>query len=315
MSLAVNFHILNFEKKVRGELPSRPRVAALGSFDGLHTGHRRLLEVVTEDARSRSGSAIVVSFYPHPTIVLGKVRERPPILTVRQRARILSALGVSALVMVRFTEALSKLSAAEFIDKILVNSLDIDTLYVGPDAAFGKGREANVDDIRLLLEARGRSLQVVSHLLNDGDKIGSRMIRAQIGAGDVGTAQRLLAAPVTVEGRVVRGEGRGKKISIPTANIATLQLLPAHGVYAGIIKISADNYPAVINVGRRPTFSGVEVTVEAHLLNYRGGDFYGRRVALEFHYHIRGEQKFSGAEALVKQIHLDIERASTLLGV
>ncbi len=312
MDQAVSVHIVNVSGGAG--LPAAPRSVALGSFDGLHLGHRKLLSELVAHAKSQNGSALVVSFYPHPTIVLGRAQELPPLLSLRQRTQILERLGVAGLVLVRFTEGLSQLSAPDFIDRVLINKLDTAALFVGPDAAFGRGRAAQVDQMRKMLEERGRRLVVVPHLESAGVKVGSRLIRRQIGEGDVAAAAVLLGAPFTIDGRVVRGDGRGKSISIPTANVATSQLIPALGVYSGFAVTNGRREPAVINVGNRPTFAGKGVTVEAHLFNYCGEDFYGKRIELSFFSRIRAEQKFSGVEALVAQIRRDIESAKFALG-
>jgi len=295
---------------------SRNRFIALGNFDGLHLGHRALLKILKERSRSVPGAICsVVSFYPHPAIVLGKTKLRPPLITLRQRLEVLSELGFDEMILLRFSNAFSQISAEYFIDQIMVNQLRVHTLFVGPDAAIGKGREAGIDLMRSLLEAHGAKLEVVPHLKKSEQKIGTRSIRDNLESGAISLANEGLGVPFALYGRVIKGDGRGKRISIPTANLACKQILPKYGVYVGIAKIGIDSHHALINIGERPTFKGKGARVEAHLYDYQGKDFYQQRISIELLNRIRDEQRFASVSDLVSQIRHDIEQARSYFKV
>ena len=286
-----------------------PTAIAIGSFDGLHRGHRALLRRLVSVACAQRVTPLLLSFYPHPAQVLRGAGYRPPLLSLRQRLGILREIGVQAVVMARFTKALSQIEAEPFIRQFLIDKLKMGSLVVGPDAALGRGRAAGIDEIGEIVTRLGCDLQVVPHLLNDGTKIGSRSIRSIVEAGFVKAIPALMEMPYTLDGRIVRGDGRGKKISFATANIATKQLLPALGVYAGSLVIDGIRNRAVVNIGNRPTFTGRGVTIEAHLYDYSGNDFYGKRVELELSDRLRDEQRFESVELLKRQIECDILEA------
>lgn len=287
----------------------KPRFIALGNFDGLHRGHLQLIKALKTASESVPDSrTALISFYPHPVVALGKATRRLPLATLRQRLTILSDLGVDELIMLHFTSAFSQLSAHDFVRDILRGKFNLHTLCVGPDAAIGRGREAPVDAMSDILAEHGANLMVMPHLTASGSKIGTRAIREALTAGELVSANDALGRSLTLAGRVVRGEGRGKGISIPTANIATKQLLPQYGVYGGVVRTGSQHHHAVINIGQRPTFAGKRVSVEAHLYDYQGKDFYGQRLAVELHTRVRDERKFTSADELVSQIRRDIEQ-------
>jgi riboflavin kinase/FMN adenylyltransferase len=286
------------------------RFIALGNFDGLHRGHRQLLKSLKEYTSSFSNAICsVVSFYPHPALVLGKTKLRRPLTTLRQRLDVLAELGFDELIMLRFSSAFSQLSAAHFIDQLLIDRLHVHTLCVGPDATIGKGREADVEGIRRLLEAQQAHLLIVPHLTIQEKKIGTRAIRDYIQNGAITLANEALGVPYSLYGRVVRGDGRGKRISIPTANLASKQSLPKYGVYVGLVHLGSECHRALINIGERPTFKGQGARVEAHLYDYQGADFYQQRISIDLLERVRDEQRFAAISELVSQIKRDIEWA------
>ena len=288
----------------------RSRFIALGNFDGLHLGHRQLLKTLKDSSRSFPGALCsLVSFYPHPAVVLGKTKLRPPLMTLRQRLEVLSELGFDELIMIRFSRTFSQLSAEHFVNQLLINKLKLHTLFVGPDAAIGKGREAGIDVMRRLLAAQGAKLEVVPHLKKSEQKIGTRSIRDNLQSGAIQLANEALGVPFSLYGRVVKGDGRGKGISIPTANLACKQILPMFGVYVGIAQVGSTYHHAIINIGERPTFKGQGARVEAHLYDYSGEDFYQQRISIDLLSRIRDEQRFASVSDLVTQIRLDIEKA------
>jgi riboflavin kinase/FMN adenylyltransferase len=284
----------------------------IGNFDGLHLGHKSLFGKIREV--STDGPKVAVSFYPHPASVVSNAGRVPLLTALREKVALLSHEGVDLLYLVHFTPSLAKLSANQFIDQVLVSKLNITHLVVGEDAAVGKAREGNIPFLMEELPKKGIQLTVVPHLKRDGVRPSSRHIRSLLGEGKVSEANELLGRFYTVVGRVIHGAGRGKKIGIPTANLALpRRMIPSNGVYASILSVGGAFYPAVTNVGTRPTFDGEGVSVETHVMNLDGApadlNLYGKRVVLRFLSQVRDEKKFSGAPELVQQIRNDSEVA------
>ncbi|MBX7139093.1 MAG: riboflavin biosynthesis protein RibF [Oligoflexia bacterium] len=287
-------------------------VATLGVFDGLHLGHRRLIETLVARARQHGLPAALLSFYPHPAAIL-RSTPLPRITSLRQNCAILSDWGIDLLYLVRFSPALSKLSAHDFVQYFLIDSLRVKQLIVGADAAFGHNREGDVAFLKRELAGKGASVEVVDFVADGGKKIGSRVIRERLERGEVEQAAELLGRPFSLDGRVVKGDGRGKQLGFPTANLnCPGQLIPAPGVYAGMVRGRGGVERAVINIGMRPTFGGSRLVVEPHLYDYRGVDFYGDRISLTIQHRLRAERKFNSVEELKQQITQDIQAARAL---
>ena len=305
--------VVRFPAEIPAEL--RGGVVTLGNFDGVHLGHNTLL---AEMERVRGNKAkVVVSFYPHPASVVRGASAITPITGLREKLAVLSQAGIELLYLIHFTTELSKLSAHEFIEQVLLEKLALSHLVVGEDAAVGRGREGDVHFLRTTLEQRGVGVSVVPHLVREDVKPSSRYIRTLLTEGKVSEATELLGRFHTVVGRVVHGVGRGSSIGIPTANVHVGErLLPAHGVYACIATYHGVQYPAVANIGVRPTFEhGAEVTptLEVFVMNRDGTKaslaIYGKRITVSFVARVRGEMKFPAVDALVTQIRSDAQGA------
>lgn len=267
--------------------------------------------------RASGGPLVVVSFYPHPATVISKAGKVPLLTALREKVALLSHEGVNLLYLVHFTPFLAQLSAHQFIDQVLVSKLQVAHLVVGEDAAVGKAREGDIPFLTHELPKKRVELTVVPHLKMEGVRPSSRHIRGVLSEGKIREANELLGRFYTVIGRVIHGAGRGKTIGIPTANLALpTRMVPAHGVYATILSVEGTFYPAVTNIGTRPTFKGVGVSVETHVMNLDGTpadlDLYGKRVVLRFLSKVRDERTFSGAPELVQQIHKDSAEALSL---
>lgn len=290
--------------RVAGDEPTH---VAIGVFDGVHRGHRSVLA----DARRAAGDAplVALTFDPHPLEVVAP--ERAPLLlgTVDQRVEWLADEGVDVVGVLPF-ERIREWSAEAFVDVVLVRAVRATAVAVGEDFRFGYDRAGDVGTLR---RAGAFAVHAV-HLLGEADgPISSSAIRRLLADGEVGLATDLLGRPHTVRGPVVRGDGRGRTVGVPTANVAVHPRvqLPAHGVYAAKV-VTDRRMPAVVNVGVRPTFEGRAVTVEAHVLD-ADLDLYGRTIDVEFVGRVREERRFDGVDALVAQIHRDIEAARGLL--
>jgi riboflavin kinase/FMN adenylyltransferase len=252
----------------------------------------------------------VVSFYPHPVRVLRPEVDLRYISSVREKAERLGQLGVDLLYFVHFSKAISRMSAREFIERILVGALHAKDLVVGEDVAIGRGREGNVDFLRRELPNYGIQLHVVAKLEIHGRKAGSRRVRELIAAGDVQQATELMGTPFTISARVGHGDKRGSAIGFPTANIAVgRRLIPKSGVYASRVEIEGTSYLAVANIGTRPTFAGQGERLEVHILDFPYRRLYGTRMHVSFLSRLRDERKFESVEALKTQIVEDIARA------
>jgi len=292
--------------------PAAPTIVAVGMFDGVHRGHQFLLRRLVQAAHEQDCIPAVLTFFPHPDVVLGRATGRYYLTTPDQRAALLGELGVELVVAHPFNDAVRQVRAADFVDQ-LVNHLRLRSVWVGPDFALGYKREGNVEFLR----AQGRfDVEVVEPVTNDnnGKMISSSGIRAALNAGRVEQAAEWLGRPYQLAGEVVHGEGRGRTIGFPTANVDVWveQVLPENGIYAGWAYLDGETFMSVANVGLRPTFGGKDVRVEAHLLDF-DRDIYGRVLAFDFVARLRPELKYDSVEELVAQIHRDVERGRALL--
>lgn len=289
-------------------------VAALGYFDGLHLGHRRILDRAIQRARERGLRSILFTFDDHPFVVLRP--ERPPLLltTLAEKAILVQHMGLDTLVWCHFTEAFSRMSPDEFARRILVEALQVRVAVTGPNYHFGHRAEGTPERLAQLGATRGFRAEAVEPVVMDEGLVSSTRVRTLVMEGSIGEATRLLGNDYLVHGRVEHGESRGTKLGFPTANIAVpvRKALPAHGVYAAWLKVGEHSYPAVVNLGLRPTFAGTTAVLEAHALDF-SGDLYGRDVDLYVVERLRGEMKFPSGEALIDRIHKDIVRARKVL--
>jgi riboflavin kinase / FMN adenylyltransferase len=300
------------------DLPKGSVVASFGNFDGLHLGHQKLLDRMraVQQGQSAAGVAksVILSFYPHPAVVLGKVKQVPIITTLRQRLKILSTYGIDYFLAMHFTPNFSTMSAGQFLEQVVLRDLGVTHLVTGPDASIGYQREGDVEFIDSCFKQAGCSYEILDELEIQNEKVSSRTIRRLIQSGRIGSVRNLLGRNFSLDSVVVGGDGRGKGIGFPTANLAVReQVLPAQGVYATKCCLGGAIYQSVTNIGVRPTFSGQGTVVEAHLLSYEGDDFYGERVELEFIHRIRDEKKFESAAELRKQIELDVIKSLEIL--
>lgn len=295
--------------------PSGPTIVAVGMFDGVHRGHQHLLRRLVQTARARDLVPAVLTFFPHPDVVLGRASGRYYLTSPQQRADLLAELGVELVVTHPFDETVRHMRAAEFVDRLLAH-LRLRELWVGPEFALGYKREGDVAFLRAEGARKGFALEVVGLVTNDdnGDVISSSTIRAALAEGDMSVATRRLGRPYRLEGEVVHGDGRGRTIGFPTANLDVWdeQFLPRKGVYAGWAHLNGETFMAVANIGNRPTFNGGLVTVEAYLLDF-DRDIYGEHLAFDVVAYLRPELKFDSVEALIAKIREDVIQGRALL--
>jgi riboflavin kinase/FMN adenylyltransferase len=300
----------------------RAPAVTVGVFDGVHRGHMAILDELRRAAARAGGESVVLTFDVHPRRLLSG--EAPPTITsLEHRLVLFERAGVDAAVVLRFDRALAALSAEEFLREVLVGRIGMKALVLGADAHFGRGREGNIAFLDARKEALGFTLVSVALLpaASEGEEaVSSTAIRRAVREGRLADAARMLGRPPALLGRVERGDGRGRTIGFPTANLALHQeLTPPRGVYVASVLLDGVRYRALVNIGVRPTFNAAGASgppresVEAHLLGFEG-DLYGRVLEVELLARLRDERRFPSKEALVAQIRADREAALALEG-
>ncbi|MFD1938967.1 MULTISPECIES: bifunctional riboflavin kinase/FAD synthetase [Nonomuraea] len=303
-----------------GVQESERSVVTIGVFDGVHRGHRRVVERAVAVARSRGLPCVAVTFEPHPAEVVRPGTQPRRLTTVRHRAELLTALGVDEVCVLPFTMDLSRLSPADFAQSVLADRLRAAVVVVGANFTFGHRAAGDPSTLRELGDKYDFTVEEIP--LVSG--VSSTLVRELVAAGDVESAAEALGRPHRVEGVVVRGYQRGRQLGFPTANVETPPntAIPADGVYAGWLRcVAVGNlpagydgcvWPAAISVGTNPTFEGVPRTVEAYALDRDDLDLYGMHVAVDFGARLRGNTKFDSIEALIAQIHADVDEVRRL---
>jgi riboflavin kinase/FMN adenylyltransferase len=293
--------------------PPHRTVLTIGNFDGVHLGHREIFRRVVDKARQLSGTATVVTFEPHPLRLLAPEKAPLRLNTPEEKVRLLSASCIDLLVVLDFTRQLADLPAEAFVSEILVRKLGVNHLIVGYDYAFGRDRQGNTDFLAAQARLHNFTLEVLEPISARQQAHSSTMIRQFLREGSVAEAVNVLGRNFTLDGEVVHGDGRGRKLGFPTANLVTQkEILPRDGVYAVKVKWQDNYYDGVINIGQRPTFAGSAPTLEIHLMDFQG-DLYGERLRIYFVDRLRDELKFSSVEALQEAVMKDIARARELL--
>jgi riboflavin kinase/FMN adenylyltransferase len=292
---------------------SEGRAIAMGTFDGVHLGHRRVIASASEWAREHGVRASVVTFDPHPLRVL-RPDEPPKLLTTTGvKAGLIEKLGVDEMIVIPFTRELSVVEPGAFCADVLVGRLGARHVSVGENFRFGHGAAGDAD----LLRGRPEfETEVVPLVQQSGQSVSSSRIRDLVSTGAVDEAAELLGAPFTLEGTVVEGAARGRDLEMPTANLETPAdvLVPAAGIYAARARLDdGREVPAAVSIGVRPTFeTDGESKVEAHLIGFEG-DLYGRTLQLAFLARLRDEERFDSAEALIEQMQEDVEQVRRLV--
>ncbi len=288
-----------------GRLPSP--VVAIGNFDGIHIGHRRIIETVTARAKAIEGTSIVMTFDPHPLTILRPAGRPPLIVPLSEKIRLLSTLGLDVLLIIPFTREFANVTAERFVEEILSRKVGAREVYVGSNFHFGRGGVGDFDLLRSEGDRHGVRVERVPVVLFDSRPVSSTRIRANIERGAVDRAARMLGREYAIRGLVVHGRGRGTGLGFSTANLSTdNELIPARGVYVTRAECSGRHHPSVSNIGDRPTFGEGERVIETHLLDYDGPDLYGRTMWLAFCAFLREEQRFESPGALTRQIERDV---------
>jgi riboflavin kinase/FMN adenylyltransferase len=297
--------------------PLERPILTVGNFDGVHRGHRAILDTVTSRAHAVRGEAVVYTFEPHPRKVLSPQSAPRLLTTLEQKLELLGQAGVDAVILEPFDLEFARTPADQFIRKFVHERIRPLEVYVGYDFHFGRDREGSMRLLTELGPRLGFSVTILPEVVIGERDVNSTRIRQLLGQAEVEEAAILLGRDYSVRGTVGKGEERGRTLGFPTANLELEnEVLPALGVYAGQLRLLDEgdpargrSFPAVTNVGTRPTFGASDrVVVEAHLIDF-SGDLYGRRVELSFRFHLRAERRFDGKEALRAQIDADRDEA------
>ena len=290
----------------------RQPVVALGNFDGMHRGHMRLLERVRRQAGERGGTPVALIFDPHPPRVLRPEKAPPLLMTLDQKLDAFERAGMQGVAIVRFTPDLARWEPEHFVETVLIDWLRVAEVWVGANFLFGRNRSGTYTLLRALGEDRGFRAEKIDPVRYKDFVVSSTRVRHLVGEGRVDEAAALLGHHYFLDGTVVHGDGRGRQLGFPTANLQTgNELLPAFGIYATIAVIDGVHHPSVTSVGVRPTIGDGRVTVEAHLLD-GDRDLYGRTLRLALVQWLREERKFEDLDALRTQIAEDAALARAL---
>lgn len=289
----------------------RPVSLAIGFFDGVHLGHQQILRQTVTDARPHEALALAITFDRHPNAVVAPARVPPLIYSVRQKLRTIGSLGLDALLLIHFDQAFSEQSGEDFIRGLARDLGPIRSLCVGAHFVFGHKRGGNVELLKQMGGELGFAVHGLAAVALDGRAVSSTRIRAAIMAGELDGASQMLGRAYSLAGTVVHGEGLGRELGFPTANLDVAGLaLPPNGVYAVYAAVGARRYRAVLNIGRRPTLQRPEpvLRVEAHLMDFEG-ELYGQELKVAFVERLRDEQRFGSVAELGEQIGRDIVEA------
>lgn len=283
-------------------------VVTVGTFDGVHEGHRALMETVVGRARLLNARSVVVTFDPHPRTIINPKNTVKMLTSLQERADILETLGVDILCVIPFTRDFSLLSSEAYVRNIIHECIGIKEFVIGYDHHFGKDRSGTIETLETLAPELGFDVHVVSKREMGEVTISSTKIRKALqDDGDVQTAASLLGRPYILNGLVIHGDERGRTMGFPTANLRQEhpdKIIPRNGIYAVTVRVDGDWYTGMMNIGVRPTFSGEDVRLEVHIFGF-DKLIYGKKIQVHFIDRIRDEKKFAGAEALIAQLEED----------
>jgi riboflavin kinase/FMN adenylyltransferase len=288
-------------------------VATIGNFDGVHLGHQEIFRRVMATAAALNGTSVVITFEPHPLTVVPSTRQISLITTTTEKEALIAAAGIDCLVIIPFTREFARRSAREFVVEVLVERLEVRTIIIGYDYAFGRNREGGTDLLSELGREYGFAVEVLPPIGDSGHIFSSSEIRRMVREGEVNRVVPLLGRHFSLGGRVVHGHGRGKVLGFPTANVVSdHELIPADGVYAVKVLIAATLFDGACNIGTKPTFGEEARTIEVFLFNF-DDVLYGRELRIFFIERLRGETAYPDSEALRCAIASDVNRCREIL--
>lgn len=298
-------------KRNLNTLPNKQTVVTIGTFDGVHIGHQKIIKRLIDTGKASGLQSVILTFFPHPRMVLQKDSNIKLINTINERHDILDGLGLDYLVIKKFTQEFSRLSAEGFVKDILVNKLNAKKVIIGYDHRFGRNRNADINDLKVFGETYGFDVEEISVQDINDVAVSSTKIRKALKAGDINKTNSYLGYPFMLTGKVTKGKGLGRQLGFPTANIDVeedYKILPKQGAY--IVKATINNklVYGMMNIGINPTVNGSAQTIEVHFFNF-DNDIYNTYVKVELLHRIRDEEKFESVEALKQQLAKDKDTA------
>ena len=304
---------MEIEQELAKITPQGETFLTIGVFDGVHAGHRYLLNRLQQQAAKENLLSGVVTFSPHPQSVLHPAHQLPWLTDLDDRVTTLQQLGLNIVAVLTFTPKLAQLSARDFMS-LLRKCLKVRGIMVGPDFVLGRGGEGDISLLRALGDEVEFTMHVIPPFTSDGEVVSSTLIRQALARGDMRRVEKLMGRRFYLRGKVITSDKRGRLLGFPTANldIKPQQALPDNGIYATITLVNGERFPSATNVGTRPTFGEGERTVETYLLNYKG-DLYGKQLRVEFVKKVRDEQRFPSAEELIVQMGKDVQQVDAIL--
>lgn len=289
------------------QLP-RDTVLTIGTFDGLHSGHKKIIERVVNIAHSNLLSSVVLTFYPHPRMILNPEDTNLKLITsIHERIDLLAQMGIEYLIITPFNRDFSNISARQYIENILVKQLGIKHVVIGYDHRFGKNREGGIDDLREAAQEYEFEVTEIPELEVQESTISSTMIRNALLSGDITLANSLLGYSFFLKGKVIKGDKIGRTIGFPTANLYIediYKLIPTDGVYAVSVQLDKETYQGMAYIGNRPTINGMTRNVEVNIFDFTK-EIYGQNLCMKFETFIRSGEKFSSLDALKQQLERD----------
>jgi len=283
-------------------------IVTLGTFDGVHIGHKKIIGEVVKKAAELGGRSFVITFYPHPRKVILGDNQLKLLNTPAEKAALLESLGVENLLIINFTKEFSQLSPDEFIDKIIIKTIGAKEIVIGHDHHFGKGRGGNINFLTDKGKKDGFDVSVVPEYKLNDTGVNSSLIRKALEAGNIANVNKYLGRYFSFTGKIVKGDGRGRELGFPTANLKTdsdEKLLPGIGIYAVELFIEDEKHIGLLSIGRRPTFyEEGELVTEVYIFHF-DKDIYGKDMTVKVVERIRGEQKFSSADELIERMNID----------
>lgn len=286
-------------------------IVTLGTFDGVHKGHKSILDKLITSSKASGCESVVLTFFPHPRMVLQQNTDLKLLNTIDEKAALLEKEGVDNLIIHPFDHAFSRLTAEEFVKDILVDKLNIHKIIIGHDHRFGRNRTATIDDLIRFGEEFGFEVEKISALAVDEISVSSTKIRNALNEGNIDYANNFLGYPYFINGSVVQGKQLGRTINFPTANIQpteSYKLIPANGVYVVSSVLNGKTVYGMMNIGNRPTVDGVGTTIEVHYHDFNE-DLYGQLLKVSIHHRLRDEVKFESFDALKLQLEKDKEQS------
>lgn len=293
---------------------SNYNVATIGSFDGIHLGHKKILQTITKTAKKNNGKSILITFWPHPRYVLNKNNNLKLLTSLKEKVKIFKENKIDYLYIIDFSISFSKVSAKKFVENILLEKLKTNCVLIGYNNHFGKNKEGNINYLEKNKNVFGIDIISISKQSIDKISISSTKIREYLSNGKIQSANKLLGRKYSISGKVVKGNGIGRKINFPTANIEINEpkkILPKNGVYVVEVYVNKKTYLGMLNIGYKPTIKNEKKTIEVNIFKF-SEDIYNNKISINFIKRLRNEKKFENLNELKKQLKIDKKKAKLI---